>query len=253
MGEGTKKVRKKLSKNLEAKILLACARRCALCWVVNFDGNEKHGQLAHIDRDPSNNDEDNLVWLCLTHHSIYDSKSSEHKNYTALEIKGARRKLVEFVSSRKKLLQDKGEKSLPIPSDADRKTLEDLLRNLPSGGGMGLLREQNFAAPFQYEWFEDIRAFYFKRKDAPEFEFLDSELEDLRKRLLESIRNLLASLSRYTWFLSGSQTHLGVPAEWEEEQPDRYDKALKEIHRAADDTCQSYDSLVREGRKRLLV
>lgn len=40
-----------------------------------------------MDQDPSNNAADNLAFLCLTHHSTYDSKASQHKNFTLLEVK----------------------------------------------------------------------------------------------------------------------------------------------------------------------
>ncbi|MGF1619286.1 MAG: hypothetical protein ACFCUR_01585 [Rhodomicrobiaceae bacterium] len=44
------------------------------------------GQIAHVDQDSSNNSEDNLVFLCLTHHDQYDSKTSQSKNFTKKEL-----------------------------------------------------------------------------------------------------------------------------------------------------------------------
>jgi hypothetical protein len=41
--------------------------------------SEKLGQIAHLDKDPSNAAEDNLAFMCLTHHALYDSKTSQHK------------------------------------------------------------------------------------------------------------------------------------------------------------------------------
>jgi hypothetical protein len=62
-------------------------RRCCLCFGLDNDFTEKLGQIAHLDKDSANYSEDNLAWLCLPHHSTYDSKTSQHKNYTIEEAK----------------------------------------------------------------------------------------------------------------------------------------------------------------------
>jgi hypothetical protein len=55
------KPRKEWPAGVRARILLKCRRICALCVV--FDGGDlsfkRHGQLAHIDRDPSNSTDEN--------------------------------------------------------------------------------------------------------------------------------------------------------------------------------------------------
>jgi hypothetical protein len=63
------------------------------------DFSEKEGQIAHLDHDRTNGADENLAFLCLPHHSLYDSRTSQHKNYTMLEVKAARNKLVEQVES----------------------------------------------------------------------------------------------------------------------------------------------------------
>ena len=40
---------------------------------------------------------DNLAFLRLPHDSLYDSKTSQHKDDTTLEVKPARRKLLEHI------------------------------------------------------------------------------------------------------------------------------------------------------------
>jgi hypothetical protein len=82
---------------VEARVLTSCARRCCLCFHLKRDFSEKEGQVAHLDHDKTNGAEDNLAFMCLPHHSLYDSRTSQHKNYTILEVKTARRKLVEHV------------------------------------------------------------------------------------------------------------------------------------------------------------
>ena len=89
--------RKRIPPNIEKEVLTKSRRRCALCFHLNRDTREKNGQIAHLDRRRSNSTEDNLVWLCLDHHSEYDSQTSQHKNYTIEEVTEARRALYRWV------------------------------------------------------------------------------------------------------------------------------------------------------------
>lgn len=72
-------------------------RRCAICFYLDRDTNPKKGQIAHLDRRRSNSIEENLAFLCLAHHSEYDSTASQHKNFTVLEVKRARKALYRWV------------------------------------------------------------------------------------------------------------------------------------------------------------
>jgi hypothetical protein len=85
--------RKRVPTEVETAVLTKSARRCTLCFFLFGDLNEKRGQIAHLDQDPSNYAEDNLAFMCLEHHSLYDSSTSQHKNYTLAEVKTSRIKL----------------------------------------------------------------------------------------------------------------------------------------------------------------
>jgi hypothetical protein len=89
---------------VEAHVLMASARRCALCF--GFDGNleRQKGQIAHIDQDRTNADEANLVYLCLVHHDEYDSRTSQVKGITAGELRGYKERLISAISSGQHLL-----------------------------------------------------------------------------------------------------------------------------------------------------
>ncbi len=91
--------RKKVPDNIQVELLTQSARRCCLCFGIDHDYNEKSGQIAHLDNDPSNNKIDNLVWLCLKHHDKYDSSTSQSKNYTIKEVIGYRNSLYEKVNT----------------------------------------------------------------------------------------------------------------------------------------------------------
>lgn len=83
-------MRKRTPAQDETTVLEKSARRCALCFYLVGDLTEKHGQIAHIDKNSSNSSEKNLVFLCIEHHSLYDSKTSQHKNYTEGELRRAK-------------------------------------------------------------------------------------------------------------------------------------------------------------------
>lgn len=85
--------RKKLTLKLEERILTLSKRRCALCFGLYADLDVKRGQVAHLDRHRTNNDEDNLTYLCLPHHDEYDTKPSQSKRFTPGELRKYRGQL----------------------------------------------------------------------------------------------------------------------------------------------------------------
>lgn len=95
--------RKPINKEIEADILVESRRRCCICYGLNSDLNIKFGQIAHLDKNNSNNSYDNLAFLCFDHHNQYDSKSSQSKNFTIKEVKRYREELKEnFLTIQKK-------------------------------------------------------------------------------------------------------------------------------------------------------
>ncbi len=90
--------RKKIGQVTETQVLVHCRRRCCLCVFLEGRMDVRAGQIAHIDRNRSNNKADNLVWLCLEHHNQYDSRTSQTKNLTSDEIKEYRNRLHDLIS-----------------------------------------------------------------------------------------------------------------------------------------------------------
>jgi hypothetical protein len=78
---------------IATSILTKSARRCALCFGLREDLGEKKGQIAHLDHDALNMEEDNLIYLCLEHHDQYDSRTSQSKGLTEGEVKTYRERL----------------------------------------------------------------------------------------------------------------------------------------------------------------
>lgn len=80
-------------KETEAEVLRLSRRRCCVCYGLQGDLAQKEGQIAHLDHDPSNNNVGNLVWLCLAHHDGYDTRHSQSKGMTELEVRKCRDEL----------------------------------------------------------------------------------------------------------------------------------------------------------------
>ena len=85
--------RTKVPKTTETKVLLQSRRRCCLCVALRDDSAVKKGQIAHLDKDPNNNDIFNLVYLCFEHHDEYDGTTSQSKGLTELEVRTYRDQL----------------------------------------------------------------------------------------------------------------------------------------------------------------
>ncbi len=111
----TKAKRRSTPPKIETSVLVKSRRRCALCFHLNGDAEEQRGQIAHLDRDPSNFKNDNLAFLCLDHHSQYDSRSSQHKGYTEPEVRQARERLYEWLRRSKPPIAGRQLKAYSLP------------------------------------------------------------------------------------------------------------------------------------------
>lgn len=89
--------RKKPDQVTETEVLTRSRRRCCICFGLNRDVQVKSGQIAHLDGNSSNSEQDNLVFLCLEHHDQVDSRTSQSKNLTIQEVKKYREELHEKV------------------------------------------------------------------------------------------------------------------------------------------------------------
>lgn len=85
---------------IQLEVLSQSARRCALCFGLEGDFTEKAGQIAHLDKNPRNNELSNLAFLCLLHHDAFDSTRSQSKGYVRSEIARYRSDLHEAVAER---------------------------------------------------------------------------------------------------------------------------------------------------------
>ena len=108
----------------ERAVLIKSHRRCCLCfWLEGIDEVQR-GQIAHLDHDRSNNNEDNLCFLCTNeHHDDYDSKRSQSKGLQKGEVKYYRNELYKEMELRFYSLEV--ERKLRLVKQAIRKTAQD--------------------------------------------------------------------------------------------------------------------------------
>lgn len=90
--------RKGIPPSVIADVLATSRRRCCMCFSLSNDASEKRGQIAHLDKDASNSSRENLVFLCLDHHDLYDSRTSQSKGITIDEVRQYRAQLTRHVA-----------------------------------------------------------------------------------------------------------------------------------------------------------
>ncbi|MDB6027891.1 MAG: hypothetical protein JWM68_4114, partial [Verrucomicrobiales bacterium] len=88
-----------ITKSVETNVLTASQRKCCLCYYLDQNRSHRRGQLAHLSRDRSDSNFDNLVWLCLEHHDVFDSRTSQSKGYTSEELRIYRDRLYRELGS----------------------------------------------------------------------------------------------------------------------------------------------------------
>ncbi len=82
-----------INRHVAAKVLMASRRRCCLCVYLDNRDEVRMGQIAHINHSSEESAFDNLVFLCLDHHDLFDSRTSQSKGFSEIEVKGWRDRL----------------------------------------------------------------------------------------------------------------------------------------------------------------
>jgi hypothetical protein len=135
-----KSPRKATPLRIEKAVLAKSRRRCTLCFGLKGDETEKLGQIAHLDGNRSNNSESNLAWMCLDHHSLFDSTTKQHKNYTISEVKEYRRLLYKVLHSAPQRSSRRARRSTSKPKQAER---SGKVTNSPVASGTNIAQTIN--------------------------------------------------------------------------------------------------------------
>lgn len=244
----TKGARRATPSATELLVLDRSRRRCALCYQIDNDLFEKHGQIAHLDQDPTNFAEGNLAWLCLRHHSLYDSKTSQHKNYTQAEVKAARSRL--YAAIRRNLHISR---ALPAPGlgrNEDRKTLDDIMVLIDDDVLTYIKDFGMFGYGFPDRVILALGTLVEARQEA-KHEFLDPELEKLRRSLIRCVNELGGLLGNLNGRSKSQPNWSFVPSDLEDDKPDVHHRVVCKLTGATAAVYRAFDDLVRKARQRL--
>ena len=115
---------------------------------------------------------------------------------------------------------------------------------------MHFIRHNNFAGfSFGLDRLNDLYEFIHEC-ESPSFEFIDPDLEGLRVALRGYIQEF-TSLVAFETFPTNTVGWNEVPEEWDDEQPERFEKVVNGLHDTAEGACDSYDALVRLATRKL--
>ena len=233
------------SPKVKTEVLVACGRSCSLCH--RFCGMKL--ELHHIKQRSEGGADtiDNCIALCFECHAdmrSYDHKHPKGTKYTEAELRAHRDSWVSKVE---------GSGGVTIPPehlDLDRASYRRLTGILTWSGSIAFIRDNNFAGFFfERKRLDELYQFLQEAED-PSFDFIDSDLEGLRSQLLISIQKLLSSVGTNT-FYTDSEGYSTVPPDWEHTNPKVFREAIAELHGAAGEICDSYDALVKLGKRKL--
>lgn len=137
--------------------------------------------------------------------------------------------------------------------ELDKSICQEIKRLLPINGSILFIRENNFSGfHFQHSLLDDLNRYIYEG-DNVSLEFINKELEELRADLSTNIRKFLSLIAKNTWVSKTNSDYSSVPPEWEEEQPERFNRVVGEIHNLSEQICTTYDLWVRKCKIILAV
>jgi len=116
----------------------------------------------------------------------------------------------------------------------------------PDGHVLDFLRTHDMAVPFHEENIEPIRD-YLNRWRGPNYEFLDENLEDVRKEFDEHLKEFFEELSAET-FPSHRKSHFTMDFMDAEVRPEKWE-AQKKLNSLSASTAAAYDEFFRLGQR----
>ena len=134
------RTRKRTPAETEKQILLKSRRRCCLCFWLDGTNVVQKGQIAHLDQNNQNAQEENLVFLCFNHHDEYDGTTRIAKGLQESEVRTWRDELYkqmehEFGSEVEQVIQTLRQTHVTINSNAI--SVAEILLKLQTSFAMG--------------------------------------------------------------------------------------------------------------------
>jgi len=141
---------------------------------------------------------------------------------------------------------DQTKKSLAITREVeqDREFLLRFMEILPSRGTMTYIRDYDFGGTFDVDWLTDLYHFVNECKN-PEFEFINPNLEKIKKKLYMKSDEFLSliGLETYPIKIPGRRLNQLPP------ESARYEEVRKKLNNLAQEIIDTYDELIRRARR----
>lgn len=231
--------------NVKEDALVACGRCCCLCH--KFCGTKIEVHHIQEESEGGDNSLENAIPLCFDCHAdmrSYDFKHPKGNKYSQSELKRHRDIWLEKVNG------NIGIADRDTVVETDKQVYQLLVKVLPWDGSINFIRTNNFAGfSFELARLDDLNEFVYQCKN-PAFEFIDPDLDGLRASLLQLIYGFNYTIATET-FPTNNVERNSVPEEWEDEQPERFERVVSKIHETADHIVEAYGSLVRTATRKL--
>lgn len=236
------------SRKVKEDALVACGRYCCICHKFCGIKIELHHIIPQVDG--GENTFENCIPLCFDCHADMSSYDFNHPKGTKYSTNELNKHRENWYETRKISLISQSNKYLEV----DKILYDKLIELLPWNGSISFVRQNNFAGfSFSVNKLNNLYDFC-QECENPAFEFIDIEMEDKRKYLLEKIEEFLTIIGHETFPVFGKIEVNIVPPEWEIEQGERFRKVFNGLHTLAEKICECYDSLVKiERRKSSIV
>lgn len=129
------------------------------------------------------------------------------------------------------------------------KEIKDLLYDSHS---IQFIQYHDFEGAFYIDKLDPLMSYHYKYNNDPEFYFLDSDLNGLKRVLDYNINEFLNVINRNTFYLQSNPDIHTVPREWREEQPERFEEVVSKANHHATEIVKTYSELVQEARKKMM-
>ena len=133
----------------------------------------------------------------------------------------------------------------------DKALFAKFLETLPSSGSIEFMDKFNMAGwSFDRKNLDQLATFQEDWR-RPERQFLDEEVDKRRAHLHKLIGEYLKCLAFNTFPVKGNPDYSSVPEEWQEEQPERFNRTVKKLHDLAGKAVAAHKDLITTARQRL--
>ena len=136
-------------------------------------------------------------------------------------------------------------------TEHDKKLFHELTALLSSNGAIGFSNRHNIAGWLFRDAELDPLIEFHECGNAPDRSFITPELETARQALWSKVGDYLCVIAIET-VPTNTPGWRSVPSEWEEEQPEHFERVVEKLHALTAEIVDLHADLVRAGRKHLI-